>query len=53
MTGIDADGFDLAAGDRVLRIFFQSPLNDASDMHKTLVAMAIQARQAGASANSD
>ena len=53
MTGIDADGFDLAAGDRVLRIFFQSPLNDASDMHKTLVAMAIQARQANASADSD
>lgn len=46
MTGIDADGFDLAAGDRVLRIFFAKPLVDAQDMHKTLVAMAIEARQA-------
>lgn len=48
MTGIDADGFDLAAGDRVLRISFRQPLADAPDMHKTLVAMAIEARQAGA-----
>jgi len=48
MTGIDADGFDLAAGDRVLRIFFEKPLADAPDMHKTLVAMAIEARQARA-----
>jgi putative heme iron utilization protein len=46
MTGIDADGFDLAAGDRVLRIPFREPLGDAPDMHKTLVAMAIEARQA-------
>lgn len=46
MTGIDADGFDLAAGDRVLRIFFATPLADAPDMHKTLVAMAVEARQA-------
>lgn len=46
MTGIDADGFDLAAGDKVLRIFFREPLSDAPDMHKTLVAMAIEARQA-------
>ena len=45
MTGIDADGFDLAAGDRVLRIPFRQPLTDAPDMHKTLVAMAIEARQ--------
>ena len=48
MTGIDADGFDLAAGDKVLRIFFKEPLADAPDMHKTLVAMAIEARQARA-----
>jgi putative heme iron utilization protein len=46
MTGVDADGFDLAAGDRVLRIPFARPLADAADMHKTLVAMAIEARQA-------
>lgn len=46
MTGIDADGFDLASGDRTMRIFFQKPLVDAHDMHKTLVAMAVEARQA-------
>lgn len=45
MTGIDAEGFDLAAGDRVMRIFFTHPLADAQDMHKRLVAMAIEARQ--------
>lgn len=45
MTGIDADGFNLVAGDRVLRIFFSHPLADAQDMHKRLVAMAIEARQ--------
>lgn len=53
MTGIDADGFDLAAGDRVLRIFFPTPLGDAPDMHKTLVAMAIEARKAMAEINPD
>lgn len=50
MTGIDADGFDLTAGDRVLRIPFSQPLGDAPDMHKTLVAMAIEARQARSTA---
>lgn len=45
MTGIDADGFDIAAGDRIMRIFFETPLADAQDMHKTLVAMAIEARR--------
>ncbi|MDR6634432.1 putative heme iron utilization protein [Phyllobacterium sp. 1468] len=44
MTGIDADGFDLADGDDVLRIFFQEPLNSAKDMHMTLVRMAGEAR---------
>ncbi|KAB2874051.1 MAG: HugZ family protein [Bauldia sp.] len=53
MTGIDADGFDLAAGDKVLRIFFREPLTDAPDMHKTLVAMAIEARQAKATIGPD
>lgn len=45
MTGVDSDGFDLAAGDRVMRIFFTQPLTDATDMHKRLVSMAIEARQ--------
>ena len=46
MTGIDADGFDLAAGDRVLRIFFDEPLANSADIHRQLVAMAIMARKA-------
>ncbi len=44
MTGIDADGFDLANGDDVLRIFFAEPLTSAKDMHMTLVRMAGEAR---------
>ncbi|TXR46781.1 HugZ family protein [Phyllobacterium endophyticum] len=45
MTGIDADGFDLADGDDVLRIFFNEPLTSAKDMHMTLVRMAGEARE--------
>lgn len=48
MTGIDADGFDLVSGDRALRIFFETPLGEPADMHRTLVAMAVAARQAEA-----
>ncbi len=44
LTGIDADGFDLADGDEVLRIFFKQPLTSAKDMHMTLVHMAGEAR---------
>lgn len=50
MTGVDADGFDLAAGDRTLRIFFDTPLGDAPDMHRVLVEMAVAARKAEAAA---
>ncbi|MDP3897071.1 MAG: DUF2470 domain-containing protein, partial [Mesorhizobium sp.] len=46
MTGIDPDGFDLADGDRTLRIFFAEPLRSARDAHVRLVEMAKQARQA-------
>ncbi|MEO3997857.1 HugZ family protein [Mesorhizobium sp. CAU 1732] len=53
MTGVDSDGFDLAAGDRILRIFFAEPLQSAQDMHKTLVAMAIEARKALATVGSE
>lgn len=48
MTGVDAEGFDLTAGDRTLRIFFATPLESPQDVHKTLVAMAIEARKAEA-----
>ena len=46
MTGLDADGFDLADGDNVLRVFFREPLTSAKDMHMTLVHMAGEARAA-------
>lgn len=45
ITGIDSDGFDLADGDEVLRIFFGEPLASAKDMHLTLVRMAGEARE--------
>jgi putative heme iron utilization protein len=46
MTGIDADGIDIAAGDEVRRIFFAAPLAEISEMRMALVDMARQARAA-------
>ena len=46
MTGIDADGFDIADGDESRRVFFPSPLKDAQDMRMALVDMAKEARMA-------
>lgn len=46
MTGIDVEGFDLVAGERVLRIFFDEPLSQPADMHKVLVKMSVEARRA-------
>ena len=46
MTGIDADGFDIADGDESRRVFFLSPLKDAQDMRRALVDMAKEARMA-------
>lgn len=48
MTGIDADGIDIADGDDVRRVFFAAPLADAAAMRMALVAMAKQARSASA-----
>ncbi|MHB2264046.1 HugZ family pyridoxamine 5'-phosphate oxidase [Aliihoeflea sp. PC F10.4] len=48
MTGLDPDGFDLAAGDRTARIFFPKALSSAADMRMALVAMAKEARAATA-----
>ena len=44
MTGIDLDGFDLARGDDVRRVFFPAPLESAADLRKVLVEMAGVAR---------
>ena len=46
MTGIDPDGFDLVAGDQILRIDFDAKLAEPKDMHLKLVAMAVEARKA-------
>lgn len=46
LTGIDADGIDIASGDACRRIFFPEPLADASRMREALVAMAREARAA-------
>jgi len=44
LTGIDAEGFDIALGDEVRRIFFDQPLSVPEDMHIVLVQMARAAR---------
>jgi hypothetical protein len=46
MTGIDADGFDLALNDDIRRVFFAQPLEDETDLRDMLVAMAQEARWA-------
>jgi putative heme iron utilization protein len=51
MTGIDADGFDLACGDEIRRVFFARPIAEPGEMRRFLVEMAGEARAAaGASA---
>ncbi|HQZ11560.1 MAG TPA: DUF2470 domain-containing protein [Devosia sp.] len=46
LVGIDADGIDLADGDDVRRVFFETPLADAGEIRAVLVAMAAEARAA-------
>jgi putative heme iron utilization protein len=46
MTGIDADGFDLADGDEVRRVFFARPLADAAEIRDVLVQMVREGRTA-------
>jgi putative heme iron utilization protein len=45
MIGVDAEGMELANGDDVRRIFFETPLASAKDMHMTMVRMAGEARK--------
>lgn len=45
MNGIDAEGMELVNGDDIRRIFFDTPLTSARDMHMTLVRMAGEARE--------
>lgn len=45
MTGIDADGVDLMRGDEAIRVFFEAPLQSASELRGMLVALTAQARK--------
>ena len=44
LTGIDAEGIDLALGDDVRRVFFDRPLAGAAEMRPVLVALAQRGR---------
>lgn len=44
MTGIDAEGFEIASGDRLHRIEFDLPLQDPAALRKQLAEMAKRAR---------
>lgn len=46
LAGIEEDGITICLGDDVRRIFFDTPLASADDMHLTLVRMARTARAA-------
>ena len=45
MVVADVDGFDLAAGERVIRVPWSSPVTDAADVRRELVRMAKAARE--------
>jgi heme iron utilization protein len=46
LIGIDAEGIDLAAGDDVRRVWFETPLTSADEVRPVLVRMAGDARKA-------
>lgn len=46
LTGFDADGMDLVAGDEVCRVFFAEPLKSARELRPILVDMAKAGRAA-------
>lgn len=45
LIGIDAEGFDLADGDDLRRVWFPARLDDAEEVHKALVKLAAEARR--------
>jgi putative heme iron utilization protein len=44
LTGIDAEGIDIASGDDCRRVFFDRPLADAGQLRGTLIELARQGR---------
>lgn len=47
LAGVDADGFDLMLGKRLLRIDFDEVVATPDQVRKAMVALALQARQIG------
>jgi putative heme iron utilization protein len=45
LTGIDAEGIDIACGDDFRRVLFVEPLGSAGELRQTLVGLAQQGRQ--------
>jgi len=45
LVGVDAEGMDLVDGDDVRRVWFDTELTSAKDMHMTLVRMSGEARR--------
>ena len=48
LSGLDAEGMDLASSDEVRRVFYPEPLTGAGDLRKVLVEMAKSGRAADA-----
>ena len=46
MTGIDAEGLDLRQAGRVARLAFETPIRDAAEARKALIALVAKARAA-------
>ena len=46
LVGIDAEGFELSAGDELRRVWFETPLVSADELRAILVRMAGEARRA-------
>jgi putative heme iron utilization protein len=44
MVGVDCDGFDLRAGERLLRFAFDAPVSSSGEVRSALVALAQRAR---------
>lgn len=45
ITGIDAEGIDLACGDHITRVLFSNKLNDAGKLRQAVVLLARKTRQ--------
>ena len=44
LSGLDPEGVDMVAGDRMCRVWFDAPMHDPADLRAELVALAAKAR---------